>query len=286
MLESRRNVDGVSGNEGATFAWAPDHDLTGVHADANSLRRTKEFRAAGTDSERGVKRALRMIFLTGRRTESGEHRVAHELLERTAGRLDRLGGSVVIALEQCARPLRILLAQLRRSDEVDEEDRRQLPLGHRRRQRCRRRLNPPPRRSPRSGREVEVRLVTEDRLLEIQQHAARLETELVDERAPRLLVDGERIGLPPRPVEREHERRAQSFAKRVLANERLKLPDHAGLPTKRELGLDSLLERLEVHFLEPEDLPCCEAFGGELAERSAPPERERFAKSAQGILRR
>ncbi len=72
----------------------------------------------------------------------------------------------------------------------------------------------------------------------------------------------------------------------MLANERLKLPDHAGLPTKRELGLDSLLERLEVHFLEPEDLTCCEAFGGELAERSAPPERERFAKSAQGILRR
>ena len=140
LLEPGGDVDGVAGHEGAALARAPDHDLARVRADANSQRRAKELGAATPDGERGVERTFGVVFLTGRCAEGGKHRVAHEFLERSACALDRLSRRVVVALEQCARPLRILFAELRRSDEVDEENRRQLPLGRRRRRRCRRML--------------------------------------------------------------------------------------------------------------------------------------------------
>ena len=146
-----------------------------------------------------------MVLLAGGRAERGENGVTDELLERSASRLDLLGGSVVVALEQRARSLRILLAELGRSDQVDEENRRQFPLGNR--GRCRRRydLRTPRHELDRRRRKVEVRLVTQDGLLEIAQRAARLEPELVDECAPRLLIDRQRDGLPPSPVEGEHQ---------------------------------------------------------------------------------
>src|SRR5207237_4669792 len=139
------------------------------------------------------------------------------------------------ALEQCPRPLRILRAELRRSDEVDEENRRQLPLGRRRRRRCRRTLRLQPRSTRRSGRKVEARLVAQDRLLEILQHPGRLEPKLVDERAPPVLVDRQRLGLSAGTIERKHERRTQPFAEWMPANERLQLPDHASVPAERAL---------------------------------------------------
>src|SRR5207302_6003852 len=136
------------------------------------------------------------------------------------------------------------------SDEVDEENRRQLPLGRRRRRRCRRTLRLQPRSTRRSGRKVEARLVAQDRLLEILQDPGRLEPELVDERAPPVLVDRQRLGLSAGAIEREHERRTRPLAEWMLANERLEFPDQTSVPAKREFGLDPLLERLELQLLE------------------------------------
>ena len=55
------------------------------------------------------------------------------------------------------------------------------------------------------------------------QRRARVEAEPVDERDPALLVDGEGVGLPPRPVERQHQEPAQRLPQRVLAHEGLEL---------------------------------------------------------------
>jgi hypothetical protein len=157
-----------------------------------------------------VQRALRMILLGSRNAERRHHRVADELLHRAAGALDLLCHRVVETLEQHARSLGILLAELRGADEVGEEDTCQLPLlaGRNRRDR----LGVPPlglRRQlclrPCTRPHVERRILDQDRPLEIVDPAGRLDAELLDEHAPRVLVDLERLCLSARAVEREHQ---------------------------------------------------------------------------------
>src|SRR5262245_10083260 len=68
---------------------------------------------------------------------------------------------------------------------------------------------------------VERRILVEDRLVQVAERATRLDAELLDERAPRVLVRGQRLALSPRAVEREHQLRPQPFAERALHDQRL-----------------------------------------------------------------
>ena len=58
----------------------------------------------------------------------------------------------------------------------------------------------------------------EDRLLELLQQRARLDAQLIDERAARRLVCGKGLRLPSGAVEREHELPTQPFAERLPMN--------------------------------------------------------------------
>ena len=57
------------------------------------------------------------------------------------------------------------------------------------------------------------------------QLAARLDPELVDELSASVLVDLERLRLTVRPIEREHQLRAEAFPERMLRDEGLELAD-------------------------------------------------------------
>ena len=52
------------------------------------------------------------------------------------------------------------------------------------------------------------RLLPQDRRVHAAQERARFEAELLDEQLPSLAVDLERLRLPPRSVESEHQVRA------------------------------------------------------------------------------
>ncbi|HET9198188.1 MAG TPA: hypothetical protein VFN92_08060, partial [Solirubrobacterales bacterium] len=73
-------------------------------------------------------------------------------------------------------------------------------------------------------REIQARILLEDPSLEVAQRWRRLDPELVGERAPGLLIRGERLCLPPRPVEREHLLPAQTFPEGVTRDQRFELP--------------------------------------------------------------
>ena len=115
----------------------------------------------------------------------------------------------------------------------------------------------------------------QDRSLEPLQGRARLDPEPLDERGARGGVDPERLGLPPRAVQREHELPARALPQRVLLHEPLELADHLRVTPECEVGVDPVLERGEPQLLEAGDHRLGERLEGEVAERRAAPQRER-----------
>ena len=122
------------------------------------------------------------------------------------------------------------------------------------------------------------RVLAENRLLEGLQGRARLDAQLVDEQPSRLPIDLEGLGLPARAVEGAHELRAKPLAERVLADERLELPDEIGVTAELEVGFDSALEGGETELLEPEDLSLGERLACEIGQCRPAPEAESVAK--------
>ena len=59
--------------------------------------------------------------------------------------------------------------------------------------------------------------MSEHRTVQRGEFLARLDPEAVDEHLARLPVGGQRVGLAPAAVQREHQLRMQALAQRVLA---------------------------------------------------------------------
>src|SRR5207244_2582520 len=134
--------------------------------------------------------------------------------------------------------------------------------------------------------QIERRVLVQDRQLERLERPPRLDAQLLDERAAGLLVGGERLGLTAGTVERDHQLGPQLFTERMIGNQRLELADQTGVPPKCDLGLDPLLERVEMELLETQNLPEREALLRELGKRRASPERKRLPQPRQRGSRR
>ena len=127
--------------------------------------------------------------------------------------------------------------------------------------------------------------MSQDRLLELAQRTAGLDTELLDEDVAQILVRGERLGLTAGAIQRKHQLRTQALAQRMLAHERLELADQVPVFAELELGVDALLDSRDVQLLEPSNLGLRELLLREVVERRAAPERERFAQERRCLVR-
>ena len=110
---------------------------------------------------------------------------------------------------------------------------------------------------------VELRILVEDRPFEASQRRPGLDSELLDERLPRRPIGRQRVGLPARAIEREHQLAAKSLAQRVLGDKCFELGNELGVrdraarsasirsssassrssSSRRDLGLRPRLER-------------------------------------------
>ena len=120
-------------------------------------------------------------------------------------------------------------------------------------------------------RQLQRRVLPQDRLLQLAQRRARLDPQLFYQRPPRRLVDGERVGLPAATVQREHQLGAHALAQRVLGGERLQLGDQIGVATERQIGLDPLLQHREAKLLQPRDRRLRERLVAEVGKRRPAP---------------
>ncbi len=73
------------------------------------------------------------------------------------------------------------------------------------------------------------------------------------EHPARVVVHLECFRLSPRPVEREHQVRAQLLAQRVLTHELLELTDQLPVLAEQEIGLDPTFERSQPQLLQARD---------------------------------
>ena len=120
----------------------------------------------------------------------------------------------------------------------------------------------------------------QDRLLEPLQRLARIEAELVDERRARVLVGGERVGLPARPVERQDQQLPQALAQRMLPHERLQLRHDLGRTAERQIRLQTQPERDKPQLLQAAALGARKRLVLEVRQRRAAPERKRAPQRA------
>ena len=143
-------------------------------------------------------------------------------------------------------------------------------LGHRADDRA-----PPPWLPARLG---ERRILAQDRLLELLQRRAWLDPQLVHQQPPPLAVPVERLRLPPRAIEGEHQLGARALPQRLLRDEPLELGDDACVLAQLQLGVDALLERMQTQLGQPARGRLCERLLVKLGERRAAPELERLAQ--------
>ena len=119
--------------------------------------------------------------------------------------------------------------------------------------------------------------MAKDLPLQLGQLGPGLEAESVDELAPGRPEDLQRVGLPARPVEGEHELAGESLAERMRGHQRLELWDELTRSPGREVGVDADLERLQTLLLEPprsvtrEGLVAQVGQGGAAPQARAPP---------------
>ncbi len=137
----------------------------------------------------------------------------------------------------------------------------------------------------RCDRQVERGIVLQDRLLEPLQRVARVEAELVDQRDPRSLVGGERVGLAARPVERQDQQLPQALPQGMLPDQRLQLRHDLGRPAERKIRLQTQTERHEPQLLQTPDLVAGERLVLDIGQSRAPPEHERAPKHTACLFR-
>ena len=122
--------------------------------------------------------------------------------------------------------------------------------------------------------------------LELAQTPSRLDAELVDENAPRVLIRLQCVGLATTAVESQHQLAPKALTKWVVGDEPLELGDHLGFPAERELLVGELLGRREPQLLQPSSLRLGERGLADVCERGTAPQRKRLTQLRRSIGRR
>jgi hypothetical protein len=117
--------------------------------------------------------------------------------------------------------------------------------------------------------------VGKDHALERTQLLARLQAVALDELEPRLVVDPQRVALPPGPVEGEHLLLAQVLAGGMGGGERVELRQQELVPSQLELRVEARFECQQAELVQSGDLDLGDALEDKICERGPAPQVER-----------
>ena len=117
------------------------------------------------------------------------------------------------------------------------------------------------------ARRVELRILAQDRVVQLAQRGSGLDADLLDQRRSRLPVGLQRLCLAARAVEREHPLRLQPLAQRVARDEHLELGEDLAMAARRQVAVDRALGRGQVQLFEAADLAGRERLLCDIGER-------------------
>ena len=120
----------------------------------------------------------------------------------------------------------------------------------------------------------------QDRLLEPLQGLAGLDSQLVHQVVPRLLVGVEGVCLTVGAVEGEHLLGAQTLPERMLPDEHLQLTEHLLVTTLGEIAIDPVHEHGQSQLVELHHFVPSERLESQPGQRGTAPERERLLQQA------
>ncbi|HEX5917360.1 MAG TPA: hypothetical protein VFY76_05870 [Nocardioides sp.] len=98
---------------------------------------------------------------------------------------------------------------------------------------------------------VEKGVLAKDRRLEVSELATGVESELIIELTLGGRRHGERICLPPAPVQRQHQLRRETLSKRMLRHDGLDLAHDLSVAPRGQLAVEVELPRLETELVQP-----------------------------------
>ncbi len=134
-------------------------------------------------------------------------------------------------------------------------------------------------RRPRRG---QRRIAGQDARLQVAQFAAGLHAQLVDQHAAGALVGGERLGLPPAAVQRQHELGVEPLPPRVVQRQLGQLTDQLGVPALGQAGVHPPLLGLHPERIQPRHLGRDQDVRRHVHQRAAAPQGQRLAEHIPG----
>ncbi len=131
---------------------------------------------------------------------------------------------------------------------------------------------------------AEFRIMVEDRLLQLPQLWPRLDTELVGKQPPCPAERSQRLGLPPRPVQRLHELPVEPLMVRIGDSQGFQFRGHVLGPAEPEIGVDAPLQREQALPRQPPRRVAGERRLCDIGEGIAAPQAERAAQHRRGLV--
>ena len=126
------------------------------------------------------------------------------------------------------------------------------------------------------GWQLECRILGQDPLLQSLQWGARLDSQLLHEHLPCLLVRVERLRLPVGAVEGKHQLGAKTLSQRVFTDQHLQLAERVLVPPERKIAIDPIHQRRQPQLVKLRHLVAPVRFEQQPGEGRAAPERERL----------
>jgi hypothetical protein len=120
------------------------------------------------------------------------------------------------------------------------------------------------------------KFVPEDRLLQLLQTRAWLESKFVREKRSNSLVGSEGLGLAIASVERDHQLPPKPLPERMPIDQSLELSDNIAVAPELKVRLDPILECAEPQLVETRRFGARERLVGDIVERRATPKRKGF----------
>jgi hypothetical protein len=125
----------------------------------------------------------------------------------------------------------------------------------------------------------------EDRLLQPLQRRGRVDAQLLGQHRAGLLVDAQRVRLPPGAVQRQHQLPAPPLPPRLGGHQRLQLADQLCVAAGGEPELGQLLDRGPPQLLQAGGLGLRPGLVGELRQRRPPPQPQRLPEQPRRLGR-